>query len=88
MPKIINLSLVTEKNVLHWGEMGTRGGASRTVAQIHALLYLSERVPHAEEISETRAGRGAKGIRTAVSFRIFLRLWPQCCLSLPCGRGE
>jgi hypothetical protein len=27
------------KVVLHWGEMGTRWGISRTVAQIHALLY-------------------------------------------------
>jgi len=38
--------------VLHWGEMGTRWGVSRTVAQIHALLYLLGRPMHAEEISE------------------------------------
>ena len=25
--------------VLHWGEMGTRWGVSRTVSQIHALLF-------------------------------------------------
>ena len=37
--------------VLHWGEMGTRWGISRTVAQIHALLYLLGRPLHAEEIS-------------------------------------
>jgi DNA-binding transcriptional regulator GbsR (MarR family) len=49
----MNLSPVTEKFVLHWGEMGTRWGVSRTVAQIHALLYLSERALHAEEIAET-----------------------------------
>ena len=36
--------------VLHWGEMGTRWGINRSVAQIHALLYLSERPLHAEEI--------------------------------------
>ena len=39
--------------VLHWGEMGTRWGISRTVAQIHALLYLSERALNAEEIADT-----------------------------------
>lgn len=37
--------------VLHWGEMGTRWGVSRTVSQIHALLYLRGRPLHAEEIS-------------------------------------
>src|SRR6185295_18828004 len=37
--------------VLHWGEMGTRWGVSRTVAQLHALLYLLGRPMHAEEIS-------------------------------------
>jgi DNA-binding transcriptional regulator GbsR (MarR family) len=49
----MSLSPVTEKFILHWGEMGTRWGVSRTVAQIHALLYLSERPLHAEEIADT-----------------------------------
>jgi DNA-binding transcriptional regulator GbsR (MarR family) len=44
----------TEKNfILHWGEMGTRWGINRTVAQIYALLYLSPKPLHAEEICET-----------------------------------
>lgn len=38
--------------ILHWGEMGTRWGINRTVAQIHALLFISERPLHAEEICE------------------------------------
>ena len=38
--------------VLHWGEMGGQWGVNRSVAQIHALLYLSDRPLHAEEISE------------------------------------
>jgi DNA-binding transcriptional regulator GbsR (MarR family) len=33
--------------------MGARWGINRTVAQIHALLYLSPRPIHAEEISAT-----------------------------------
>ncbi len=47
------LSPTVEKFVLHWGEMGSRWGINRTMAQIHALLYLSERPLHAEEICET-----------------------------------
>jgi len=44
---------VTERFVLHWGEMGARWGINRTVAQIHALLYLSPKPLNAEEIAET-----------------------------------
>src|SRR5436305_12644672 len=48
-----SLSPVEQKFVLHWGEMGTRWGINRTVAQIHALLYLSPRPLNAEEIADT-----------------------------------
>src|SRR5215218_9410047 len=47
------LTPVAEKFILHWGEMGTRWGINRTVAQIHALLFLSRRPMHAEEIAAT-----------------------------------
>ena len=47
------LPAVEQKFVLHWGEMGTRWGINRTVAQIHALLYISPNPLHAEEIAET-----------------------------------
>jgi DNA-binding transcriptional regulator GbsR (MarR family) len=47
------LSPVAQKFILHWGEMGTRWGVNRTVAQIHALLYLSQRPMPADEISDT-----------------------------------
>lgn len=47
------LSSVQQKFILHWGEMGTRWGINRTVAQIHALLYISPRPMHAEEITDT-----------------------------------
>ena len=43
------LGALGSRFVLHWGEMATRWGVSRTVAQIHALLFLSERPLHAEE---------------------------------------
>src|ERR1700757_5172595 len=38
--------------ILHWGEMGTRWGVNRTVAQVHALLYLSSESLTAEDIAE------------------------------------
>ena len=44
---------VVQKFILHWGEMGTRWGVNRTVAQVHALLFLSPQPLHAEEIAET-----------------------------------
>jgi DNA-binding transcriptional regulator GbsR (MarR family) len=47
------LSPVAQKFILHWGEMGTRWGVNRTVAQVHALLYLSQRPMPAEEIAAT-----------------------------------
>src|SRR5713101_2832054 len=50
-----HLSPVAQKFILHWGEMGARWGVNRTVAQVHALLYLSPRPLHAEEISKTLA---------------------------------
>ncbi|MGY8688252.1 MAG: GbsR/MarR family transcriptional regulator, partial [Verrucomicrobiales bacterium] len=43
---------VVQKFILHWGEMGTKWGINRTVAQIHALLYTSEKPLNAEEICE------------------------------------
>jgi len=39
--------------VLHWGEMGAKWGINRTVAQIHALLYLSPKPLTAEQIAQT-----------------------------------
>jgi DNA-binding transcriptional regulator GbsR (MarR family) len=49
----MTLSAIQQKFVLHWGEMGTRWGINRTVAQIHALLFLAPQPLHAEEIAET-----------------------------------
>ena len=46
------LSPVQETFVLHWGEMGTRWGINRTVAQIHALLFLSPEPLNADQIVE------------------------------------
>ena len=49
----MKLSPVQQKFVLHWGEMGARWGINRTVAQVHALLFISERPLNAEEMTDT-----------------------------------
>jgi DNA-binding transcriptional regulator GbsR (MarR family) len=49
----MQLTPTAQKYILHWGEMGARWGINRTVAQIHALLYLSPTPLNAEEIAET-----------------------------------
>ncbi|HBI71510.1 MAG TPA: ArsR family transcriptional regulator [Massilia sp.] len=48
----MDISPTEQKFILHWGEMGTRWGVNRTVAQIHALLYLAERPLPADDIVE------------------------------------
>jgi DNA-binding transcriptional regulator GbsR (MarR family) len=49
----MELTPVTKRFVLHWGEMGTTWGVNRTVAQIHALLFILGRPLNADEITET-----------------------------------
>ena len=49
----MKLTPVSERFILHWGEMGSRWGVNRTVAQIHALLFLAGRPMAADEIAET-----------------------------------
>ena len=63
---MFTLSPVMQKFVLHWGEMGTRWGINRTMAQIHALLYISPRPLNAEEIAAAAEELGALGF--AVGF--------------------
>ncbi len=47
------LPAAVQRFVLHWGEMGTVWGVNRSIGQIHALLYLSERPLTAEDLAET-----------------------------------
>jgi DNA-binding transcriptional regulator GbsR (MarR family) len=52
VPSYDVLTPIRRRFVMHWGEMGSRWGVNRTVAQIHALLFLSPRPMHAEEIAD------------------------------------
>ncbi len=51
--------------ILHWGEMGTHWGVNRSVSQIHALLYLSDRPLPADEITDT-LGLARSNVSTAL----------------------
>jgi DNA-binding transcriptional regulator GbsR (MarR family) len=48
----MTLTTSMKEFILHWGEMGTRWGVNRTVAQVHALLYLSPESLTAEDIAD------------------------------------
>jgi len=48
-----DMPAAVQRFILHWGDMGGQWGVNRSVAQIHALLYLSERPLTAEEIAGT-----------------------------------
>lgn len=51
--------------ILHWGEMGSHWGVNRSVSQVHALLYLSDRPLHAEEVCDT-LGLARSNVSTAL----------------------
>ena len=51
--------------ILHWGDLGGQWGVNRSVAQIHALLYLSEQPLHAEQIADT-LGLARSNVSTSI----------------------
>ena len=50
--KTLQISDAMRRFILHWGDMGGQWGVNRSVAQIHALLFVAEKPLHAEEIAE------------------------------------
>lgn len=63
--------------ILHWGEMGTEWGVNRSVAQVHALLYLSNRPLHAEEICTSLGlarSNVSNGLKELQSYQIVRRV--------------
>ena len=50
-----DLPATYERFILHWGDMGSQWGVNRSVAQIQALLYLSDKPLTAEDISNRLA---------------------------------
>jgi DNA-binding transcriptional regulator GbsR (MarR family) len=49
----MKLTPTMHRCILHWGEMASRWGISRSVAQIHALLFLAPAALTADDIAET-----------------------------------
>lgn len=48
-----HLPPLSRQFVSHFGEMGSRWGINRTVGQIYALIFISQRALNADEIAET-----------------------------------
>ncbi|MDM8521036.1 hypothetical protein QUF64_13390 [Anaerolineales bacterium HSG6] len=72
-----NIEEVKEKFILHWGEMGSLWGINRTMAQIHALLLISEDALSAIEIMQelkTSRGNVSMGLRELISWGIVSRI--------------
>jgi DNA-binding transcriptional regulator GbsR (MarR family) len=47
-----NTSPALKRFILHWGDLGSQWGVNRSVAQIHALLLVSDKPMNAEEIAD------------------------------------
>lgn len=59
--------------VLHFGEMGGRWGVNRTIGQIYALLFVSDRPLNAEQITEALGvsrSNVSMGMRELESWRL------------------
>lgn len=52
-PVAVPMPAAMTRFILHWGDLGGQWGVNRSVAQIHALLYLSEVPLNAEDIAAT-----------------------------------
>lgn len=75
--KRVDLPVTVRSFVLHWGDMGTQWGVNRSVAQIHALLYLSEGPLTAEDIAETLGmarSNVSNSIRELLSWKLIRRV--------------
>ena len=69
----MNLTPLAQDFVLHFGEMGSRWGINRTVGQIYALLFVSQRPLNADEIAEALAfsrSNVSMGLKELESWRL------------------
>ena len=69
----MNLSPLSQRFVLHFGEMGSRWGINRTVGQIYALLFVSPRALNADDIGDALAfsrSNVSMGLKELQSWRL------------------
>jgi DNA-binding transcriptional regulator GbsR (MarR family) len=63
--------------VLHWGDLGGQWGVNRSVAQIQALLYLSDRPLTAEDIADALGlarSNVSNSIRELIGWKLIRRV--------------
>lgn len=71
----MKLSPLVQSFVFHFGEMGSRWGINRTVGQIYALIYLSEKPLNADQLVEALGfsrSNIAMGIKELVSMNLVM----------------
>lgn len=61
----VPLPAAVTRFILHWGDLGGQWGVNRSVAQIHALLYLNEQPLNAEQIADT-LGLARSNVSTSI----------------------
>lgn len=73
----INESTAKAQFILYWGDMGSQWGVNRSVAQIHALLFLSTRPINAEDIAEqlgVARSNVSNSLKELVSWKLIRRV--------------
>ena len=63
--------------ILHWGDMGQQWGVNRSIAQIHALLYITERPLPADVISDVLGiarSNVSNSLKELMSYKIVQRV--------------
>ena len=71
------LPAAVQEFVLRWGDLGGQWGVNRSVAQIQALLYLSERPLTAEDIAEQLGlarSNVSNSLRELISWKLIQRV--------------
>ena len=71
----MELTKIQKNYVLHWGEMGMKWGINRTVAQIHALIFISPIPLNAEEITKTLGVARSNVSNSLKELQILSVLW-------------
>lgn len=72
-----DLSPAVQEFVLRWGDLGGQWGVNRSVAQIQALLYLSDRPLTAEDIAEVLGlarSNVSNSIRELIGWKLIRRV--------------
>ena len=74
---MMTLDQIKDRFILHWGEMGSLWGINRTMAQVHALLFISPEPLSANEImDELQISRGnvSMALRELIAWGIVARV--------------